>query len=176
MPSAAHQFHTDSRVSMQAASAPASLDWSALAPAMIRSFKGTRNRTSTVTRLGQFKSWFNHQPSPVTNKWRTLMKFRPLHDRVVVERIEADAKSSGGIIIPDTVQEKPSQGEIIAIGPGGRDESGKLIPIDLKVGDRVLFGKWSGTEIKLDGVDYLIMKESDVMGVVEQPAAKKKAA
>jgi chaperonin GroES len=104
------------------------------------------------------------------------MKFRPLHDRVVVERIEADAKSSGGIIIPDTVQEKPSQGEIIAIGPGGRDESGKLIPIDLKVGDRVLFGKWSGTEIKLDGVDYLIMKESDVMGVVEQPAAKKKAA
>jgi chaperonin GroES len=104
------------------------------------------------------------------------MKFRPLHDRVVVERIEADAKSSGGIIIPDTVQEKPSQGEIIAIGPGGRNESGKLIPIDLKVGDRVLFGKWSGTEIKLDGVDYLIMKESDVMGVVEQPAAKKKAA
>jgi chaperonin GroES len=104
------------------------------------------------------------------------MKFRPLHDRVVVERIEADVKSSGGIIIPDTVQEKPSQGEIIAIGPGGRDESGKLIPIDLKVGDRVLFGKWSGTEIKLDGVDYLIMKESDVMGVIEQPVAKKKAA
>ena len=104
------------------------------------------------------------------------MKFRPLHDRVVVERIEADAKSSGGIIIPDTVQEKPSQGEIIAIGPGGRDESGKLIPSDLKLGDRLLFGKWSGTEIKLDGVDYLIMKESDVMGVVEQLAAKKKAA
>ena len=104
------------------------------------------------------------------------MKFRPLHDRVVVERIEADAKSSGGIIIPDTAQEKPSQGEIIAFGPGGRDESGKLIPIDLKVGDRVLFGKWSGTEIKLDGVDYLIMKESDIMGVVEQPVAKKKAA
>jgi chaperonin GroES len=134
------------------------------------------NRTSTVTQLGQFKSRFKHHPSPVKNKWRTLMKFRPLHDRVVVERIEADAKSSGGIIIPDTAQEKPSQGEIIAIGPGGRDESGKLIPIDLKVGDRVLFGKWSGTEIKLDGVDYLIMKESDVMGVVEQPAAKKKAA
>jgi len=104
------------------------------------------------------------------------MKFRPLHDRVVVERIEADAKSSGGIIIPDTAQEKPSQGEITAVGPGGRDESGKLIPIDLKVGDRVLFGKWSGTEIKLDGVDYLIMKESDIMGVVEQPVAKKKAA
>jgi len=104
------------------------------------------------------------------------MKFRPLHDRVVVERIEADEKSSGGIIIPDTVKEKPSQGEIIAVGPGGRDESGKLIPIDLKVGDRVLFGKWSGTEVKLDGVDYLIMKESDIMGVVEQPMAKKKAA
>jgi len=104
------------------------------------------------------------------------MKFRPLHDRVVVERIEADEKSSGGIIIPDTVKEKPSQGEIIAVGPGGRDESGKLIPIDLKVGDRVLFGKWSGTEIKLDGVDYLIMKESDIMGVVDQPVAKKKAA
>ena len=104
------------------------------------------------------------------------MKFRPLHDRVVVERIEADAKSSGGIIIPDTVKEKPSQGEIIAVGPGGRDESGKLIPIDLKVGDRVLFGKWSGTEVKLDGVDYLIMKESDIMGVVEQTVAKKKAA
>ena len=104
------------------------------------------------------------------------MKFRPLHDRVVVERIEADEKSSGGIIIPDTVKEKSSQGEIIAVGPGGRDESGKLIPIDLKVGDRVLFGKWSGTEVKLDGVDYLIMKESDIMGVVEQPMAKKKAA
>ena len=82
------------------------------------------------------------------------MKFRPLHDRVVVERIDAEAKSAGGIIIPDTAQEKPSQGEIIAVGPGGRDESGKLIPIDLKVGDRVLFGKWSGTEVKLDGVDY----------------------
>ena len=104
------------------------------------------------------------------------MKFRPLHDRVVVERIEADAKSSGGIIIPDTVKEKPSQGEIIAVGPGGRDESGKLIPIDLKVGDRVLFGKWSGTEVKLDGVDYLIMKESDIMGVLEETASKRKAA
>jgi chaperonin GroES len=104
------------------------------------------------------------------------MKFRPLHDRVVVERVEADEKSSGGIIIPDTAKEKPSQGEITAVGPGGRDESGKLIPIDLKVGDRVLFGKWSGTEIKIDGVDYLIMKESDIMGVVDQPVAKKKAA
>jgi chaperonin GroES len=94
------------------------------------------------------------------------LKFRPLHDRVVVKRIEAEEKSSGGIIIPDTAQEKPSQGQIVAIGPGGRDESGKLIPIDLKVGDRVLFGKWSGTEVKLDGEDLLIMKESDIMGVV----------
>jgi chaperonin GroES len=104
------------------------------------------------------------------------MKFRPLHDRVVVERIDADAKSAGGIIIPDTAQEKPSQGEIVAIGPGGRDEAGKLIPIDLKKGDRVLFGKWSGTEVKIDSVDYLIMKESDIMGVIEEPVAKKKAA
>ena len=99
------------------------------------------------------------------------MKFRPLHDRVVVERIEADEKSSGGIIIPDTAKEKPSQGEIIAVGPGGRDESGKLIPIDLKMGDRVLFGKWSGTEIKLDGVDYLIMKEDEVLAAIDPVAA-----
>jgi chaperonin GroES len=104
------------------------------------------------------------------------MKFRPLHDRVVVERIDAEAKSAGGIIIPDTAQEKPSQGEIIAVGPGGRDEAGKLIPIDLKKGDHVLFGKWSGTEVKLDSVDYLIMKESDIMGVLEDTVAKKKAA
>ena len=104
------------------------------------------------------------------------MKFRPLHDRIVVERIDAEAKSAGGIIIPDTAQEKPSQGEIIAVGPGGRDENGKLIPIDLKKGDRVLFGKWSGTEVKLDGVDLLIMKESDIMGVLDASAAKKKAA
>jgi len=104
------------------------------------------------------------------------MKFRPLHDRVVVKRIDPDAKSAGGIIIPDTAQEKPSQGEIIAVGLGGRDESGKLIPIDLKVGDRVLFGKWSGTEVKLDSVDYLIMKESDIMGVLDETVAKKKAA
>jgi len=104
------------------------------------------------------------------------MKFRPLHDRVVVKRLDAEEKSSGGIIIPDTAQEKPSQGEVIAVGPGGRDEAGKLIPIDLKVGDRILFGKWSGTEVKIDGVDYLIMKESDVMGVLEQSAARKKAA
>jgi chaperonin GroES len=104
------------------------------------------------------------------------MKFRPLHDRVVVERIDPETKSVGGIIIPDTAQEKPSQGEIIAVGPGGRDEAGKLIPIDLKVGDRVLFGKWSGTEVKLDGVDLLIMKESDIMGVLQETLAKKKAA
>ena len=104
------------------------------------------------------------------------MKFRPLHDRVVVERIDADAKSAGGIIIPDTAKVKPSQGEIIAVGPGGRDEAGKLIPIDLKKGDRVLFGKWSGTEVKLDSVDYLIMKESDIMGVLDDTVAKKKAA
>ena len=96
------------------------------------------------------------------------MKFRPLHDRVVIERIDADAKSAGGIIIPDTAQEKPHQGTVIAVGPGGRDESGKLIPIDLKVGDHVLFGKWSGTEVKIDGQDLLIMKESDVMGVLDR--------
>ena len=104
------------------------------------------------------------------------MKFRPLHDRVVVKRLTAEEKSAGGIIIPDTVQEKPSQGEVVAIGPGGRDEAGKLIPIDIKVGDRVLFGKWSGTEVKIDGQDLLIMKESDIMGVLDEPAAKKKAA
>jgi len=104
------------------------------------------------------------------------MKFRPLHDRVVVKRIDAEAKSSGGIIIPDTAKEKPSQGEVTAVGPGGRDEAGKLIPIDIKVGDRVLFGKWSGTEVKIDGVEYLIMKESDIMGVIEQTTAHKKAA
>ena len=96
------------------------------------------------------------------------MKFRPLHDRVVVKRIDAEEKTSGGIIIPDTVKEKPSQGEIVAVGPGGRDEAGKLIPIDLKVGERVLFGKWSGTEVKIDNVDLLIMKESDIMGVLEE--------
>jgi chaperonin GroES len=104
------------------------------------------------------------------------MTFRPLHDRVVVTRIDADDKSAGGIIIPDTAKEKPTEGEVIAVGPGGRDESGKLIPIELKKGDRVLFGKWSGTEVKLDGVEYLIMKESDIMGVIEQTVAGKKAA
>ena len=95
------------------------------------------------------------------------MKFRPLHDRVVVRRVDEDTKTKGGIIIPDTAQEKPMQGEIIAVGPGGRDEAGKLIPIDVKVGDVVLFGKWSGTEVKIDSVEYLIMKESDIMGVLE---------
>ena len=107
------------------------------------------------------------------------MKFRPLHDRVVVERIDAEAMTAGGIIIPDTAKEKPSQGKIIGVGPGGRDDHGNLIPIDLKVGDRVLFGKWSGTEVKIEGVEYLIMKESDIMGVLEgaagAPAGKKAA-
>jgi chaperonin GroES len=93
-------------------------------------------------------------------------QFRPLHDRVVVKRIDAENKTKGGIIIPDTAKEKPSEGEVIAVGPGGRDESGKLIPIDIKVGDRVLFGKWSGTEVRLDGEELLIMKESDIMGVI----------
>ena len=104
-------------------------------------------------------------------------KFRPLHDRVVVKRIDAEAKSKGGIIIPDTVKEKPSEGEVVAVGPGGRDEAGKIIPIELKSGDHVLFGKWSGTEVKLDGQELLIMKESDIMGVLtDVPASKKKAA
>ena len=94
------------------------------------------------------------------------MKFRPLHDRVVVQRVDAEEKSRGGIIIPDTAKEKPQEGKIIAAGPGARDESGKLQPLDVKAGDRVLFGKWSGTEVRLDGEDYLIMKESDIMGVV----------
>jgi chaperonin GroES len=93
-------------------------------------------------------------------------KFRPLHDRVVVRRIEAQEKTKGGIIIPDTAQEKPQEGEVVAVGPGGRDETGKLIPIDVKAGNTVLFGKWSGTEVKIDGQDLLIMKESDIMGVV----------
>ena len=104
------------------------------------------------------------------------MKFRPLHDRVVVKRIDAEDKSAGGIIIPDTAKEKPQQGKVVAVGPGGRDENGKLIPIDVKVGDRVLFGKWSGTEVKIDGVEFLIMKESDIMGVLTGIEAKKKAA
>ena len=103
------------------------------------------------------------------------MKFRPLHDRVVIKRIEAEEKTTGGIIIPDTAKEKPQEGEVIAVGPGGRDESGKLIPIDVKVGDRVLFGKWSGTEVKLDGVEYLIMKESDLMGVLVEAEGRQES-
>ncbi|MBV1708145.1 MAG: co-chaperone GroES [Hyphomicrobiales bacterium] len=94
------------------------------------------------------------------------MKFRPLHDRVVVKRLDGEEKSKGGIIIPDTAKEKPQEGQVVAVGPGGRDEAGKLIPIDLKKGDKVLFGKWSGTEVKIDGEELLIMKESDIMGVV----------
>ena len=99
------------------------------------------------------------------------MKFRPLHDRVVVRRIDAEEKTKGGIIIPDTAKEKPQEGEVVAVGPGARDESGKLVPLELKAGDRILFGKWSGTEVKIDGEDLLIMKESDVMGVIEGAAA-----
>src|SRR6201984_1760529 len=104
------------------------------------------------------------------------MKFRPLHDRVVVTRIDAEDKTAGGIIIPDTAKEKPQEGEVIAVGPGGRDEAGKLIPLDVKAGDRILFGKWSGTEVKIDGQEYLIMKESDVMGIIEATVASRKAA
>ena len=104
------------------------------------------------------------------------LKFRPLHDRVVVKRIDAEAKTKGGIIIPDTVKEKPQEGEVVAVGPGGRDESGKLTPVELKPGERVLFGKWSGTEVKIDGEDLLIMKETDVMGVIEDATASKKKA
>ena len=104
------------------------------------------------------------------------MKFRPLHDRVVVRRIEEDERTRGGIIIPDTAKEKPQQGEVIAVGPGAPDEKGKVQPLDVKPGDRVLFGKWSGTEVKLDGEELLIMKESDILGVLEGVAAKRKAA
>jgi chaperonin GroES len=104
------------------------------------------------------------------------MKFRPLHDRVVIRRIEGEEKTKGGIIIPDTAKEKPQEGEVIAVGPGARDESGKLVPPDVRAGDRVLFGKWSGTEVKIDGEDLLIMKESDVMGVIEGSGATKKKA
>jgi chaperonin GroES len=105
------------------------------------------------------------------------MNFRPLHDRVVVRRLEAEEKTAGGIIIPDTAKEKPMEGEVVAVGPGARDETGKLVPLDVKSGDRILFGKWSGTEVKLDGEELLIMKESDIMGIIEgQPTAKRKAA
>jgi chaperonin GroES len=104
------------------------------------------------------------------------MNFRPLHDRVVVRRLEAEEKTAGGIIIPDTAKEKPMEGEVIAVGPGARDETGKLVPLDVKAGDRILFGKWSGTEVKLSGEDLLIMKESDIMGIIDGGVAAKKAA
>ncbi|WP_407159794.1 co-chaperone GroES [Bradyrhizobium sp. STM 3557] len=104
------------------------------------------------------------------------MHFRPLHDRVLVRRIDAEEKTKGGIIIPDTAKEKPQEGEIIAAGPGARNEQGQLVPLDVKPGDRVLFGKWSGTEVKIDGKDLLIMKESDLLGIVDTPVAAKKAA
>jgi chaperonin GroES len=104
------------------------------------------------------------------------MKLRPLQDRVLIRRVEAEAKTAGGIFIPDTAQEKPMEGEIVAVGPGTRDESGKLYPLDVKAGERVLFGKWSGTEVKLDGEDLMIMKESDIMGVIDRAVADKKAA
>jgi len=109
--------------------------------------------------------------------YSAISRFRPLHDRVVVRRLEAEEKTAGGIIIPDTAKEKPMEGEVIAVGAGARDEAGKLVPLDVKAGDRILFGKWSGTEVKLDGEELLIMKESDIMGIIEgQPAAKRKAA
>jgi len=104
------------------------------------------------------------------------MKFRPLHDRVVVRRLEAEEKTAGGIIIPDTAKEKPMEGEVIAVGAGARDEAGKLVPLDVKAGDRILFGKWSGSEIKIEGEDLLIMNESDVMGVIDGAAAVRKKA
>jgi len=104
------------------------------------------------------------------------MQFRPLHDRVVVRRVDAEERTKGGIIIPDTAKEKPQEGEVIAVGPGARDESGKVQPLDVKAGDRILFGKWSGTEVRIDGEELLIMKESDIMGVVEQTGASKKKA
>jgi chaperonin GroES len=109
-------------------------------------------------------------------KGAKTMKFRPLHDRVVVRRLESEEKTAGGIIIPDTAKEKPQEGEIIAVGPGARDEQGKIVALDVKQGDRILFGKWSGTEVKIDGEELLIMKESDIMGVLEGAASKKKAA
>jgi chaperonin GroES len=104
------------------------------------------------------------------------MKFRPLHDRVVVRRVDSEEKTAGGIIIPDTAKERPMEGEIVAVGPGARSEDGQIHPLDVKAGDRVLFGKWSGTEVKLDGEELIIMKESDIMGIIEGSVAKKKAA
>src|SRR5271167_1727385 len=116
-------------------------------------------------------------PRPASNgqPGAKLMKFRPLHDRIVIRRIEGEEKTKGGIIIPDTVKEKPQEGEVVAVGPGARDESGKLTPVELKPGERVLFGKWSGSEVKIDGEELLIMKETDVMGVIEGAVAAKPA-
>jgi chaperonin GroES len=119
------------------------------------------------------KSTGRYRPAPGQSH---PMKFRPLHDRVVIRRLDAEAKSAGGIIIPDTVQEKPMEGEIVAVGPGARNEQGHLVPPDVKPGDRILFGKWSGTEVKIDGEDLLIVKESDIMGVITGAAAVKKKA
>src|SRR5262245_16716292 len=133
---------------------------------------GTRHRRVLAEARGSLPC--PKYPNP--RRYRMGMKFRPLHDRVVVLRVEEDTKTKGGIIIPDTAQEKPMQGEVIAVGPGARDESGKLVPLDVKAGDLVLFGKWSGTEVKIDGVEYLIMKESDIMGVIEGKTARKAAA
>src|SRR4030081_3948433 len=116
--------------------------------------------------MGCFATSLRAPGEPTQSNLEDNMKFRPLHDRVVVKRIDAEEKSAGGIIIPDTAKEKPSQGEIVAVGPGGCDDSGKITPMGVKAGDRVLFGKWSGTEVKLDGEDLLIMKESDIMGVI----------
>jgi chaperonin GroES len=127
-------------------------------------------------RAGQGFQYGAEEPLNCLSYEENDMTFRPLHDRILVRRIEAEETSAGGIIIPDTAKEKPSEGEVIAVGPGARDESGKLVDLDVKVGDRILFGKWSGTEIKLNGEDLLIMKESDVMGVIEVEAAMKKAA
>jgi chaperonin GroES len=137
--------------------------------------KGSQNIGPITNRVESTISLPN-LPDFLTNLYEDTMRFRPLHDRVVIERVGADAKTAGGIIIPDTAQEKPQQGKVIAVGPGGRDENGKLIPIDIKVGDRILFGKWSGTEVKIDGAEYLIMKESDIMGVLIEAEAKRKAA
>src|SRR5689334_10056274 len=131
-----------------------------------------KSRTSTpLPRVPKAAPCLAHQ-----SRERTPMQFRPLHDRVVIRRLEGEQKTKAGIIIPDTAQEKPQEGEIVAVGPGARDEAGKLIPIDLKAGDRVLFGKWSGTEVKIDGEELLIMKESDVMGVLEGAKGSRKAA
>lgn len=132
--------------------------------------KGSAPRVGSIRmrRGGPLENLFVDEESDMT--------FRPLHDRILVRRIEAEEKTAGGIIIPDTAKEKPQEGEVVAAGPGARDDSGQLRPLDVKVGDRILFGKWSGTEIKLNGEDFLIMKESDVMGVIEIDAAARNAA